>query len=275
MGSHRKSSLIEDLYGIASFLPWWLSICMAIGFYFYLDSLAVMPVIDPQKPMAHVTGWLVYYVAYWGRYLLPLIFVFGAVTSLKAKAKRVSLLNNVRYDSAPQQDALAAISWREFEMLVGQFFREKGYKVSETTEGADGGVDLHLTDNDFKTYLVQCKHWKASKVPVNVVRELYGVMVAESASGAFVVTSGQFTDDAQAFANGKNIQLIDGLLLVSAIKGRDTQQNKPVISTVASAIQCPVCNSDMVLRTAKKGPNAGNQFFGCSRYPSCRGTKAA
>tara|TARA_B100001059_G_scaffold53555_1_gene47823 strand:- start:66628 stop:67512 length:885 start_codon:yes stop_codon:yes gene_type:complete len=275
MGSRRKSSLIEDLYGIASFLPWWLSISMAIGFYFYLDSLAAMPVIDPQKPTAHVTGSLVYYCAYWGRYLLPVIFVFGAVTSLKAKAKRVSLLNNVRYDSAPQQGALAAISWREFEMLVGQFFREKGYKVTETVEGADGGVDLHLTADDSKIYLVQCKHWKASKVPVNIVRELYGVMMAKSAVGAFVVTSGQFTDDAQAFANGKNIKLIDGRLLASAIKGQDTQQNKPRISTVASAINCPVCSSDMVLRTAKKGQNAGNQFYGCSRYPSCRGTKVA
>lgn len=56
MGRRRKSSLVEDLYGIASFLPWWLSISMAIGFYFYLDSLAVMPTIDPQKPMVHVTG---------------------------------------------------------------------------------------------------------------------------------------------------------------------------------------------------------------------------
>ena len=182
MASRRKSSLIDDLYDIASFLPWWLSISMAIGFYFYLDSLAVMPVIDPQKPMAHVTGSLVYYFTYWGRYVLPVIFVFGAVTSLKAKAKRVSLFNNVRYDSAPQQDSLAAISWREFEMLVGQFFREKGYKVNETAEGADGGVDLHLTADDSKTYLVQCKHWKASKVPVNVVRELYGVMMAKHAA---------------------------------------------------------------------------------------------
>lgn len=158
-------------------------------------------------------------------------------------------------------------------MLVGQFFREKGYKVSETAEGADGGVDLHLTASDQKNYLVQCKHWKASKVPVNIVRELYGVMMAKHAAGAFVVTSGQFTDDAQAFADGKNIQLIDGRLLISAIKGRDIGQNTPKTSTVASVIQCPVCNSDMVLRTAKKGPNAGNKFYGCSGYPSCRGTR--
>ncbi|MCC5453369.1 restriction endonuclease [Rheinheimera sp. UJ51] len=273
MGRRRQSSVLDDLFGIASMLPWWLSVALAIGLYFYLDSLAIMPIIDPKQPMAHVTASMVYYLAYWGRYLIPAIFVFGAIASYKAKAKRASLFNHFRQDTTSEQDAFAAISWREFEMLVGQFFREKGYKVRETENGADGGVDLHLTASDFKTYLVQCKHWKASKVPVKVVRELYGVMVAEQAAGVFLVTSGQFTDDAQAFAEGKNIQLIDGRLLVSAIKGREPQQNKPVLSSVASAIRCPICNNDMVLRTAKKGPNAGNQFYGCSGYPSCRGTR--
>ncbi|MCP5303445.1 MAG: DUF2726 domain-containing protein [Pseudomonadales bacterium] len=33
---------------------------------------------------------------------------------------------------------------------------------------------------------------------------------------------------------------------------------------------CPKCGSMMILRTAKKGTNAGNQFWGCSNYPQCR-----
>lgn len=33
---------------------------------------------------------------------------------------------------------------------------------------------------------------------------------------------------------------------------------------------CPKCGAAMVLRTAKRGANAGNQFWGCSNYPSCR-----
>ena len=28
----------------------------------------------------------------------------------------------------------------------------------------------------------------------------------------------------------------------------------------------------MTLRTAKKGPNAGNKFWGCKNYPSCKAT---
>lgn len=37
---------------------------------------------------------------------------------------------------------------------------------------------------------------------------------------------------------------------------------------------CPKCGSDMVLRTSKKGPNAGNQFWGCSAFPKCRAIEA-
>jgi ssDNA-binding Zn-finger/Zn-ribbon topoisomerase 1 len=28
----------------------------------------------------------------------------------------------------------------------------------------------------------------------------------------------------------------------------------------------------MVLRTAKTGKNAGNQFWGCTAYPDCKGS---
>ena len=33
---------------------------------------------------------------------------------------------------------------------------------------------------------------------------------------------------------------------------------------------CPRCGGQLVLRTAKKGDNAGNQFYGCSSFPKCR-----
>ena len=39
----------------------------------------------------------------------------------------------------------------------------------------------------------------------------------------------------------------------------------------ASAVKiCPKCGESMVLRTAKKGANSGNKFWGCSGYPACR-----
>lgn len=34
---------------------------------------------------------------------------------------------------------------------------------------------------------------------------------------------------------------------------------------------CPRCGAPMILRTATKGVNAGNEFYGCSMFPKCRG----
>lgn len=33
---------------------------------------------------------------------------------------------------------------------------------------------------------------------------------------------------------------------------------------------CPRCGSELILRTAKKGDNAGKVFYGCSSFPKCR-----
>lgn len=38
----------------------------------------------------------------------------------------------------------------------------------------------------------------------------------------------------------------------------------------ADNLICPKCGGKLVLRTAKKGANAGNQFYGCSNFPQCR-----
>jgi len=37
-------------------------------------------------------------------------------------------------------------------------------------------------------------------------------------------------------------------------------------------LKCPKCGSPMVLRVAKRGPNPGGKFYGCSRYPNCKAT---
>ena len=41
----------------------------------------------------------------------------------------------------------------------------------------------------------------------------------------------------------------------------------------AKAVKCPVCGRKMVLRTARKGAHAGEQFYGCSGYPVCHYVK--
>lgn len=45
---------------------------------------------------------------------------------------------------------------------------------------------------------------------------------------------------------------------------------KHKIESDSTIHKCPRCGGNLVLRTAKKGDNAGNQFYGCSNYPKCR-----
>jgi restriction system protein len=145
-------------------------------------------------------------------------------------------------------------------------------------QGADGGVDLVVTRAG-EQYLVQCKQWKAFRVGVEVVRELYGVMAAKGVAGGFVITSGRFTEEATAFAQGRNVELVDGTKLNGWIKGLrnpnvvPTPREAPPATEEVKSSDCPLCGKEMVRRTAKQGPNKGNAFWGCSSYPQCRGIR--
>jgi restriction system protein len=53
---------------------------------------------------------------------------------------------------------------------------------------------------------------------------------------------------------------------------RKAQADRPDRSDPTDHIPtCPQCGKAMVLRTAKSGRNAGQQFWGCSAYPDCKG----
>ena len=51
-----------------------------------------------------------------------------------------------------------------------------------------------------------------------------------------------------------------------------SDQSDPSNPPEAKAPDCPRCGKPLALRTARKGPNAGSQFWGCSAYPECKGT---
>jgi len=44
-------------------------------------------------------------------------------------------------------------------------------------------------------------------------------------------------------------------------------------TTQPQSVSCPKCGGDMVLRKAKRGSNAGKQFWGCIKFPKCKGTR--
>ena len=178
------------------------------------------------------------------------------------------------------------MTWRQFEKLVGEGFRLQGYRVVENdTAGPDGGVDLVLRKDGEKVF-VQCKQWRSIKVGVSVVRELLGSMTALNAARGIVVTSGRFTPEAQAFARGRNLQLMDGPALHALLRQARGSAAVPLATQAppkfeepafpgmpVGAPSCPLCSGVMVRRVAKTGPNAGNEFWGCDGFPKCRGVR--
>ena len=49
--------------------------------------------------------------------------------------------------------------------------------------------------------------------------------------------------------------------------------DSPTEVDLEQSLICPKCGAALVLRTAKRGANAGKEFYGCSNYPKCRYTK--
>jgi len=274
--ARQRTSPFEDVIILASKLPWWACLLMALVSYGVLHAIAVRPMIAPVAGPGQLgtaaTHGLMTTMAMFGQYVLAFAFCMAAVMSAITSFRQKKLYSTVatRTDVAVMNE----MSWNEFEMLVGEHFRRQGFQVSrQGGSGPDGGVDLVLK-NKSETYLVQCKQWKAYKVGVQPVRELYGVMSSRGAAGGYVVTSGMFSDEAQAFAKGLNVELIDGRKLRQII---DTAR-KPAAAAVQQpvAVQaatpgCPKCGAEMKKRVARQGSNAGNEFWGCSGYPACKG----
>jgi restriction system protein len=284
MARRRKTSAFDDLIHIASRLPWWLSLLIAFIVWFLLHSYVTSPppvaTADPKQFGQLMAGSAFRGIAMLFQYLVPAAFVLGAVGSVIARAKRRKLIVDVASATKPGK-TIEGISWQQFEQLTGEAFRRQGFTVTETGgNGPDGGIDLIL-HKDREKYLVQCKQWRSLKVGVTVIREFFGVMAAEGAVGGFVVTSGAFTAEAKAFVSGRNIRLVEGAELNRWIAASRSTQSKSPARTPAQTTQvpvqqlsvpsCPVCRSAMQKRTAKRGANVGNEFWGCSQYPEFRG----
>lgn len=229
MTRKRKTSPLEDILDLVSLLPWWAGLSLAVISYVFLHRLAT-PVQVTAIQSGQIAGLAIQSIiaafAYACQYIVPVIGLVGAVMSAIRRKQRTALITDVA--QAKSADALDGMSWQEFEVLVGEAFRLQGYRVAENGGGGpDGGIDLVLTKGTEK-FLVQCKQWKAFKVGVDVVRELYGVMAAKGATGGFVVTSGRFTDDANAFTEGRNIKLMDGSKLFGLIQqAKQSLKSKP------------------------------------------------
>jgi len=101
---------------------------------------------------------------------------------------------------------------KALEGRVKELLHSMGLKASTTKTTGDGGIDIiAYSDSPIFSgkYVVQCKDWSGS-VGESVIRDLYGVMTAESANKGILITTGAITKSAYKFAEGKPLELING-----------------------------------------------------------------
>lgn len=274
----------EGLLFELSLLPWWVSATMAA--VAFVGIVFVFPSVSIESPLWWFLVPFQTNATYFGMAVAALLLL-PAVVSYCERIRKKRLL-----DRQQNLESIRDLPWRQFEELVAEAFRRDGYAVNENAYGgADGGVDIRLRKGG-ESYLVQCKNWRKQRIGVATVREMFGVLVAESAREVFVVCSGTFTAEAVRFAKGKPIHLVDGdalMEMVARVRRDDSnavhasgahlepldaqargQEPDGPESTHPGAPSCPRCGGNLVVRTARKGKNAGRRFWGCETFPKCR-----
>jgi len=260
----------KGIFEIIATLPWWRSVFAAFLVYVFLSLM--LPTLVGSSAILNGIA----------QDLQPIAWIFACLFLIPAPVALIIALRRRRL--LRSQTGIASIrsmSWQNFERLVGEAFRRQGFEVEERGgSAADGGVDLMLRKDD-ETTVVRCKRWRDAQVSVQPVRELLGVMHADGADAAIFVSSGSYTAAAKQFTEGKPIRLIDGEELVRMLAA--VQEERRVERTAGRGFAppkqqfvfgkvCPLCGGAMVKRIVTKGPSAGASFWGCSRFPACRGT---
>lgn len=112
-------------------------------------------------------------------------------------------------------DNINQLSGVEFEKVCQQLVENMGFETETTKASGDGGIDLIAYNRQpllSGKYIIQCKRYTGS-VGEPIIRDLYGVVMSERANKGILMTTGTFTKSAVNFADGKPIELIDGVAM--------------------------------------------------------------
>ena len=113
MISRRKTSPAEDFIAIASKLPWWLALGLAVVSYFLLHAFASQP-LTAAPVSGQMTSFLMPVLliglATAGQYILPILFGVAALLSGVQQRKRSSSSQPVSGFSAEPHQTNAGIS---------------------------------------------------------------------------------------------------------------------------------------------------------------------
>ena len=189
--------------GIQAMLSFW---------FLFLMSWVVRHLWSPG-PLAHMV------------YLIPeplntYIFFVTGVVLVAAAAFRIARDRRppkVTPDNAETPEDLLKLSSDQFLKMVATMYQRRGYQAKPAGLLSDGGVDLIVYTPRGQKWIVQCNR-AHGQVGAHTVRDFYAALNHTKAARGIVVTTGTFSLEAQSWAKGKQLALVDGRAFLYAWK---------------------------------------------------------
>lgn len=132
--------------------------------------------------------------------------------------------------------------WRKFENLVFDLLTAEGFTVSRTPKTRDGGYDFvaqvkSALGNDEKI-IVETKFYKNQKISIDILRQLYGISIAEKYNKVLLITNSELTRASRDFLSHAAVnilvweghELIDRVLSHSLVAKNYFKIKRPVES---------------------------------------------
>jgi restriction system protein len=146
--------------------------------------------------------------------------VYGLVLRRRHQRVAEQAAHQSRMRFATDLNRLLSLHPRDFELLVGEILKARGFTHVKHVGGShDRGADLLATEPSGRRVVVQCKRNASSnKVGGGTVRNLIGAVQLHQAQSALLVTTSTFTQEAVHAANVAGLGLMDGAAVVEAAR---------------------------------------------------------
>lgn len=186
-----------------------------VFYFFKMDTFHLLPEAIDQKYF-FLTG--------------VILFPFMVAIFLEERHRKV------KADSIEQ---MRALSPHDFETLVAETYRAQGHTVEHVGATGDHGIDLVVRTRRGETWLVQCKKYRG-KVGEPIIRDFYGALRAAEADAGAVVTTGQITEQARMWAEGKPLHLYDGEEFLKIMQTASIKRSLPVEARKKPVLAAPL-----------------------------------
>ncbi len=170
-------------------------------------------------------SWFSNKMAFW-RWLIILIVALGLVLVILFLRHRIHIHKNSQWKTNNELVYwLRGLKPDEFEDYIAELFKKFGYQTKKVGQTNDHGIDIIL-EKDGQTSYIQCKKFITTIVSSSAMRDFYGAIINLRATGkSYFVTTNAFTLEAEKFAEGKPIELVDRFKLVKYIRIAENQKS--------------------------------------------------